>query len=79
MAIALRSPPQGKRYLGDRSTGEVHLIDAKGYRCCTVAEMIAAGTAVVFNPDTLTRAQLEGFDRCPWCIGPDPVLLDDLT
>ena len=78
MAIALRTPKFDKRFLGDLASGEVHTKGSASLGCCRPAELVEAGTAVIFNPDTILRAELEGFVRCPWCLGPDPAHDEDL-
>ena len=67
MATRTRSrPPQ--RFLGNDHTKEVHDLRAE-QRNCQIDEIIRAGHAVVFSPDTLAQARSEGYDNCAWCIG----------
>jgi len=36
---------------------------------CQIDEIIDAGHARSFNPDTLEQAHREGYDDCAYCIG----------
>lgn len=59
-------PPQ--KYLGNRNTQEVHDLDHER-GSCQINEILTAGHAVIFIPDSLLQAQAHGFDRCHWCLG----------
>ncbi len=62
------SRPHGKNYLGNRNTTEVHDLRLETTNC-QIDEIIRAGNAVTFTPDTLTQARVEGYDNCFYCIG----------
>ncbi|MGE0441235.1 MAG: hypothetical protein AB7S39_12180 [Gemmatimonadales bacterium] len=38
-------------------------------RNCQVDEILRAGNAVGFSPDSLAQAHAEGYDNCAYCIG----------
>jgi len=63
-------PVYGKRFLGNRNPGhmEVHDLDNEDVRC-QIDEVIRAGHAVAFSPDTLAQARREGYDKCDHCLG----------
>lgn len=70
MAIPVKSRPWKRRYLGNSNPGRrvVHdLLNETDQ--CRLDEVIDAKYAVVFTPDTLDQAHLEGYDDCPRCIG----------
>lgn len=70
MATPINSRPTDKKYLGNSDTDhmEVHdLLNEK--RQCQINEIISAGNAVVFYPDTLEQAHNEGYDNGAYCIG----------
>lgn len=70
MAIPVSSRPAGKRYLGNanRSKMEVHdLLNEE--RRCQIDDILKAGHAVAFQPDSLAQAHAEGHDNCAWCLG----------
>ena len=73
MAIPVHSRPTDKRYLGNSSPGhmEVHDLDNedRSPNACQIDEIISAGNAVVFDPDTLQQAYSEGYNDCAYCIG----------
>jgi hypothetical protein len=58
----------GKRYLGNTRKMEVHDLQNEKTQC-QINEIINAGHAVGFNPDTLAQARSEGYDNCAYCIG----------
>ena len=64
-------PTYGKRFVGNTNTTEVHDLDNEqtGPNECQINEIIQAGHAVTFNPDTLSQAHSEGYDNCAHCIG----------
>ncbi len=55
-------------YLGSRSMREVHELRDEQTNC-RISEIVAAGNAVGFDPDTLEQAHVEGYDNCDYCIG----------
>ena len=55
-------------YLGNKSTREVHDLRDEPTNC-QIDEIIAAGNAVGFEPDTLDQTHVEGYDNCHYCIG----------
>ncbi len=63
-------PLFGKKYCGDKAKKEVHDLDHEdpGREGCRIDEIIAAGQAQGFVPDTLEQAYNEGFKACPKCI-----------
>lgn len=70
MATSITSRPSNKRFLGNSSPSklEVHDLDNETSQC-QIDEIIAAGNAVVFTPDSLDQAHLEGYDNGAYCIG----------
>jgi hypothetical protein len=65
------SPPlYGKRYCGNKSNKEVHDLDNEDFRpfACQINEIINAGNARIFDPDTLEQAHKEGYYNCHYCI-----------
>lgn len=59
------------RYLGNKNNMEVHDLDNEktGSHQCQIDEIINAGNAVSFTPDTLYQAHSQGYDNCAYCIG----------
>lgn len=68
MATKVDSRPVSKRYLGNDNKMEVHDLNNETANC-QIDEIIKAGHAVVFTPDTLSQAHSEGYDNCHYCIG----------
>ena len=64
-------PLYGKRYCGNTNKMEVHDLDYEDVSPsgCQIDEIIAAGHAKTFTPDTLGQARSEGYDNCSYCIG----------
>ncbi len=62
---------QNTRYLGNSNKMEVHDLDQEdmSLRGCQIDEIIRAGHAVTFSPDTLTEAASRGYDNCAKCLG----------
>jgi len=60
-------PLYGNRYCGNTNTTEVHDLDNEQTNC-QIDEIIAAGHARTFSPDTLKQAHSEGCDNCAYCI-----------
>ena len=71
MARRQGPPTNGKRYVGNTNTTEVHDLDNEktGANQCQIDEIIAAGHAVTFTPDSLDQAHSEGYDNGAHCIG----------
>ena len=73
MATPVDSRPTTKRYLGnsDPDHMEVHDLENEDTspNACQIDEIIEAGNAVVFDPDTLEQAHDERYDNCAYCIG----------
>jgi hypothetical protein len=71
MARRDSAPLYGKRYCGNKSNKEVHDLDNEDFSpfACQINEIINAGNARTFEPDTLEQAHKEGYDNCPYCIG----------
>lgn len=70
MALPVSERPRNKRYLGNRSPSKKEVHDLRNEKPqCQIDEIIAAGNAVVFTPDSLDRADSEGYDNGYWCIG----------
>ena len=59
------------RFLGNKNKMEVHDLanEKTGPNQCQIDEIIRAGNAVYFTPDTLDEAHRSGYDNCNWCIG----------
>ncbi len=56
------------QYLGNTNTKEVH--DLRNETTdCQIDEILRAGHAVGFIPDTHDEAKRCGFDNCHYCIG----------
>jgi hypothetical protein len=56
-----------RRYVGDRVSKLVHDRWHEDSQGCGIEDLIAGGTAVGFNPDTLEEALLSGFEYCEGC------------
>ena len=65
------SPIYGKRFVGNTDKKEVHDLDNEktGANQCQIDEIIRAGHARTFTPDTLEQAHREGYDNGAHCIG----------
>jgi hypothetical protein len=65
------SSRHGIKYLGNENKNEVHDLENEDERpnACQIDEVIRAGHAVRFLPDTLDQAHDEGYDNCHYCIG----------
>ena len=59
------------RFLGNANNMEVHDLDNEqtGANECQIDEIIKAGNARKFNPDTLQTAKDRGYDNCAYCLG----------
>lgn len=60
-------PFNGKRFVGNSSTNEVHDLDNEKTQC--QIDEIKADHIVTFIPDTLAQAHAQGYDNCAYCIG----------
>lgn len=70
MVIPINNRPTDKRYLGNSGPGHKEVHDLKNEKLqCQIDEIIKAGNAMVFSPDTLEQAKSEGYDNCAFCIG----------
>jgi len=60
-----------KRYLGNTNEKEVHDLDDEDTSAsgCQIDEIIRAGHAATFIPDTLMQAHNQGYDNCAKCLG----------
>ncbi|MBU0677818.1 MAG: hypothetical protein KJ626_06845 [Verrucomicrobia bacterium] len=60
----------GFQYLGNSSPTkmEVHDLHCEKPQC-QISEILRAGHAVRFAPDTLAEAKRLGYDNCAYCIG----------
>lgn len=67
MATSVSARPD-ERFLGNTNTKEVHDLHNESLNC-QIDEILAAGHAVVFSPDTLGQAHSEGYDNGHYCIG----------
>jgi fido (protein-threonine AMPylation protein) len=61
-------PTYGKRFVGNTNHKEVHDLDNETVQC-QIDEIIQAGHAVTFNPDTLQQAHSQGYDNGKYCLG----------
>ena len=68
MVTAVYIRPTNKTYLGNTNKMEVHDLTSETTQC-QIDEIIRAGHAVVFTPDTLDQAHREGYDNGAYCIG----------
>lgn len=55
-------------FMGNSNTLEVHELATEEVNC-QISEIISAGHAVIFSPDTKAQANKEGYDTCAWCLG----------
>lgn len=73
MAGSVYSRPADKRFLGNSDRRHMEVRDLRNEdtrpNACQINEIISAGNAVVFAPDTLQQAHNEGYDNCAYCIG----------
>ena len=68
MAVTPTNSKYGINYLGNKNTTEVHRL-ANEKTQCQIDEILTAGNAVKFIPDTLEEAHNNGYDNCAYCIG----------
>lgn len=70
MSTPVSARPANKRYLGNSSPTKLEVHDLHNEKPqCQIDEIIQAGHAVVFIPDTLNQAHQEGYDNGAYCIG----------
>lgn len=64
-------PTRGRRFVGNTDKKEVHDLDNEqtSPNECQINEIIGAGHARTFNPDTLEQAHRDGYDNCAYCLG----------
>lgn len=68
MATPIGHKPTDRSYLGNMNNMEVHDLRHETPQC-RIDEIIQAGYAVVFTPDTLEQAHREGCNNCIQCLG----------
>jgi hypothetical protein len=69
MATPVSERPSN-RYLGNSNPDHLEVHDLNNEQTnCQIDEIIDAGNAVVFSPDTLDQAHAEGYGNCSYCIG----------
>lgn len=63
-------PYNGKRFIGNTNTNQVHDLDNEDARenGCQIDE-IKIEHVRTFSPDTLAKARQEGFENCDKCLG----------
>jgi hypothetical protein len=66
MALGIRQ----SIFFGNRNTKEVHDLahTVEGGNGCQINEIILAGHGVLFEPDSLARSEVEGYDPCDKCL-----------
>lgn len=62
-----RPPFNGKRFIGNTNTNEVHDLDNEK-NGCRINE-IKDSHIKTFSPDSHSEAKRQGFDNCAYCIG----------
>jgi hypothetical protein len=61
--------PTDKQFLGNSSSSKMEVHDLYNEKSqCQIDEIIKAGNAVTFAPDTLEQARAEGYDPCDYCL-----------
>jgi hypothetical protein len=69
MANPVTSRPTDKQYLGNSDSDHMEVHDLNNENTnCQIDEIIDAGNAVTFSPDTLSQAHSEGYDNCAYCL-----------
>ena len=72
MAQLVRWRPIRKRFLGTSEPGHMEVHDLHNEDTnpngCQIDEIVRAGHAVTFAPDTLEQAKKEGYDPCAKCL-----------
>ena len=73
MCTPVHTRPADKRFLGNNNPSRMEVHDLENEdtspTACQIDEIITAGHAVVFDPDTLQQAYTERCDSCAYCIG----------
>ena len=70
MPSKISTRPTNRRFLGNSSPSKMEVHDLNNEKTqCQIDEIIRAGHAVVFSPDTLAQANSEGYDNGAYCIG----------
>lgn len=70
MAESVTFKPRTKQYLGNSSPDHMEVHDLHNEQPqCQVEEIITAGHAVTFDPDSVEQSRDEGYDLCPHCLG----------
>lgn len=67
MARRQRAPFNGKRFIGNTNTNEVHDLDNEKAGC--KIDLITVSHIKTFIPDSHEQAKREKFDNCAHCIG----------
>jgi hypothetical protein len=61
---------EGHRFLGNSDSDNMEVHDLTNEKPqCQIDEILDAGHAVGFDPDTLEQAHKEGYDNGAYCIG----------
>jgi len=70
MTRRYRKPFNGKQFIGNTNTNQVHDLDKEDTdkNGCQIDE-IKDEHIKTFNPDTLAQAHKEGFKNCDKCLG----------
>lgn len=68
MAVRSKLPFNGKRFIGNRLTKEVHDCYMERIGLCKIDE-IDSDYVIIFKPDTLEQAKKEGYKNCSYCLG----------
>lgn len=70
MVTKIYVKPQNKRFLGNSNPSKIEVHELSSVTVnCQITEIFNSGHAVIFTPDTLEHAHLEGYDNCAYCIG----------
>lgn len=68
MATSVTRRPD-EQYIGNSNPDHMEVHDLHNENTnCQIEEILQAGNAVIFSPDTLLQAQSEGYDPCSWCL-----------
>ena len=68
MAVRTEFPFNRRRFIGNKITKEVHDCYMERIAFCKIDE-IKSDYVITFNPDTLEKANQEGYKNCSYCIG----------
>lgn len=69
MTRRYQSPFNGKRYIGNINSNEVHDLDNEDRDGPCHIDLIKDENVKTFSPDSHSQAKREGFDNCAHCIG----------